>query len=214
VCSCLFLIPFGFFLYKATQGRLEGNWAFPCYLACWPVVAELYRSIEHLRRWRVLSRFAFAMPLIFSLFLLAHAITPLSLVPVESDRTTRQWDKMELAGTLAADLRNAGYTGPVYAFTYQWVSLLRWNGIDAYQHDAQIRPSHFSERIHPPIDPTHYVVLRETITSDPEPEKVKNGKFNIFSTHLLFVRGVPGPFFHLVDFSEPPVLPVRSGNAK
>jgi hypothetical protein len=121
---------------------------------------------------------------------------------------------MELARTLATDLRQAGYTGPVYAFTYQWVSLLRWNGVDAYQHDSQIRPSHFSERSHPPIDPVHYVVLMETVTSNPEPEKVKKGKFNIYSTHQLFVRDVPGPYFHLVDFSEQPVLPVRSRNMK
>jgi hypothetical protein len=214
VCACLFLIPFGFFLYKATQGRLEGNWAFPCYLACWPVVAELYRSIEHLKRWRILSRTAFVPPLIFSLFLLIHSMIPFPLIPVESDRSTRQWDKMELARTVAAELHKVGYNGPVYAFTYQWVSLLRWNGVNAYQHDTQIRPSHFSERSHPPIDPAHYVVLMETVTANPETEKVRKGKFNVFSTHQLFVREVPGPYFHLVDFSDRPVLPVRSGIVK
>ena len=130
VCSCLFLLPFGFFLYKATQGRLEGNWAFPCYLACWPLVAEFYRRVAHLQRWRVLSRFAFIPALVFSMILLIHAIVPLPFIPVESDRSTRQWDKMGLARTVADDLRKAGYTGPVYAFTYQWVSLLRWYGVD------------------------------------------------------------------------------------
>jgi hypothetical protein len=213
VCACLFLIPFGFFLYKATQGRLEGNWAFPCYLACWPVVAELYRSIEHLRRWRILCRMAFALPLTFSSFLLIHAIYPLPIVPVEGDRSTRQWDKMELARVIAADLKKAGYTGPVYTFTYQWVSLLRWHGVDAYQHDAKIRPSNFSERAHPPIDPARYVVLMETATAKPEAEQVRKGRSHVYSTHLMIVRDVPGPYFHLVDFSTTPVLPVQSEKA-
>ncbi len=214
VCSCLFLLPFGFFLYKATQGRLEGNWAFPCYLACWPLVAEFYRSVAHLQRWRVLSRAAFTPALVFSVILLVHAIEPLPFIPVESDRSTRQWDKMALARSVADDLRKVGYTGPVYAFTYQWVSLLRWYGVDAYQHDSQSRPSHFSERDHPAIDPAHYIILQETTTSTPEPEHVKKGKFFVFSTHQLIVRDVPGPYFHLIDFSETSVLSGHSNCGK
>src|SRR5580704_1038120 len=113
VCSLLFLLPFGFFLFKATRGRLEGNWAFPCYLACWPVAAEFYRQVKSSRLWRILTPSAFAVPIGASVFIAIHAVVPIPLLPVDQDRATRQWDKMELARKAAADLRASGYTGPV-----------------------------------------------------------------------------------------------------
>ncbi|HEV3436439.1 MAG TPA: glycosyltransferase family 39 protein [Gemmata sp.] len=208
VCACLFLLPFGFFLYKATRGRLEGNWAFPCYLACWPLAAELYQQVKHLRIWRVLTAVAFGLPIGTSIFLAIHSIEPIPLLPVEIDRATRQWDKMALAQAAAADLQSVGYTGPVYAATYQWVSLLRWYGVDAHQQDGVSRPSHFTERSNSPIDTKRYVVFLETSTPTPDAECAKLGRFQVLSTYQLIVRKEPGPFFHLVDYSDPQVLSV------
>lgn len=206
VCACLFLFPFGFFLFKSTRGRLEGNWAFPCYLACWPLAAVLYQQVKQSRLWRVLTGVAFALPLGTSLFLLIHAIEPLPFFPVAIDRATRQWDKMELARTVAADLKKVGYTGPVYASTYQWVSLLRWYGVDARQQDGVSRPSHFTEYPPPPVISDRYIAFLETGAPTPDAECNKLGKFRLLSTHQLIVRNEPGPYFHLVEFTEMPVL--------
>src|SRR5206468_4459208 len=45
VCACLFAVPFAFFLYKATRGPLEGNWALACYIAVWPLAAVLCERV-------------------------------------------------------------------------------------------------------------------------------------------------------------------------
>lgn len=222
VCTCLFLIPFGFFLYKSTQGRLEGNWAFPCYLACWPLAAELYRLVMHMRLLRILTPTCFVLPLGTSLVLLVHSFVPVPLMPVDTDRASRQWEKLQMAQTLASDLRSAGYHGPVYAPTYQWVSLLRWYGVDAHQHDTLSRPSHFTEREGVNIDHQHYVMLLETLTPLPETDFSNGRKYRIYRTHQIVVRHEAGPYFHLIDLSDSPVLPavrtqtsaVKGGNPR
>jgi hypothetical protein len=84
--------------------------------------------------------------------------------------------------------------------------------VDAHQHDSQSRASHFSEREQIQINPERYVIFFETVEAIPDPSNVKKGRFNVFSTHQLVVREVPGPYFHLIDFSEPPVLPVPMAN--
>ncbi|HSQ57682.1 MAG TPA: glycosyltransferase family 39 protein, partial [Gemmata sp.] len=76
VCLCLFLLPFAFFLLKATRGRIEGNWAFPCYIACWPLAAEWYARVRESVRWRWASRSGFVFPLATTAFLFLHLIHP------------------------------------------------------------------------------------------------------------------------------------------
>lgn len=149
VCACLFVIPFAFFLMKATRGRLEGNWAFPCYLACWPLAAEWYSRARESRvgRWGVAA--AFALPLFVSTVFAFHTFGLVPMLPPAIDRPALQTAKMNLAATVAADLRDSGYTGPVYAPTYQWTAILRWHGIDAHQLDGFSRPSHFTEHGNP-----------------------------------------------------------------
>ena len=213
-CACLFLIPFAFFLYKSTRGRLEGNWAFPCFLACWPLAAELYQHVKHRLVCRRLAVLAFALPIGTSLFLLIHSIYPIPLTPVEADRATRQWERLAIGEVSAKDLEAAGYHGPVDAPTYQWVSVLRWYGIDARQMDAASRPSHFTERKSYPIDTHQHVIFLELGEAVPKPHGYGLGKFHVFSSHQMIVRKEPGPYFHLVDCSEPPVLPIRDGKAQ
>ena len=40
VCLCLYGFPILFFLYKATRGPLEGNWALVSYIAFWPLAFQ------------------------------------------------------------------------------------------------------------------------------------------------------------------------------
>jgi hypothetical protein len=207
VCACLFLFPFGFFLYKATRGHLEGNWAFPCYLACWPLAAEYYRHLRDQRLYRVLTALAFALPLGTSTFLTIHAIHPVWLIPPETDRATRQWDKMEITRQIAAELDEAGYHGPIYVPTYQWAATLRWYAIDARQLPNLARPSHFTQRENPPIDPAHLIVFQETNSPTPNPVFAGQAPYRLFRTYRLVVRGEPGPYYHLIDYSTPPAVP-------
>lgn len=206
-CACLFLLPFGYFLYKSTRGHLEANWPFPCYIACWPLAAELYSRMCESRLWRRLTVVAFALPVGATAFILIHAIHPWWFFPVDNDRATRQWDKMALTKQAADGLRESGYTGPVYASTYQWVALLRWQGVDARQADAATRPSHFTTLALPPADPSCYVFFLETVTPVPDIDSFRLGKFRRYSSYQLVVRGEPGPYFHWIDLSSRPVLP-------
>jgi 4-amino-4-deoxy-L-arabinose transferase-like glycosyltransferase len=144
VCFCLFVLPFAFFLLKASRGRIEGNWAFPVYLACWPLVAEWYRGVRESARWRWATRAGFAVPLGVSVVFLVHLWQPLPLLPAKNDRITRQHTRMAVGEAVAADLAAMGYAGPVATPTYQWTAILRWHGVDARQMEGVSRPSHFT----------------------------------------------------------------------
>lgn len=151
VAACLFVLPFAFFLLKATRGRLEGNWAFPCYLACWPLAEAWYAGVKSSAGWRWATRAGFALPLGVSAFLAVHMIEPVPLIPSSLDRATRQWAKLAAVREVAADLRAAGHDGPVYTDTYQWTALLRWYGVDGRQIDGLSRPSQFTVEPQTPV---------------------------------------------------------------
>jgi 4-amino-4-deoxy-L-arabinose transferase-like glycosyltransferase len=150
VCACLFLLPFAFFLFKATRGRLEGNWAFPCFIACWPLAEVWYTRAREWRGWRMATRAGFALPLGLTAALTWHLLLPLPFLPPAKDRPYRQWARMDAARAAADDLRASGHSGPVFVTNYQWAALLRWQGIDARQIDGASRPSQFT---HPPESP-------------------------------------------------------------
>ena len=182
VCACLFVLPFLFFLFKATRGRLEGNWAFPCFIACWPLAEEWYSRARDWRGWRMATRAGFALPLGLTTALTWHLFAPLPLLPPGQDRPYRQWARLEAAGAVAADLRAAGYTGPVFVTTYQWAALLRWHGVDARQIEGASRPSQFTAPPESPAGLARAVVCAEGIL----PGKLMEG----FGTPRL-VRNYP-----------------------
>jgi 4-amino-4-deoxy-L-arabinose transferase-like glycosyltransferase len=198
---CLFLIPFAFFLLKATRGRLEGNWAFPCYIACWPLAAVWHEQVRGTASGRWAVRAAFSLPASASAVLLLHLVEPLPIFPASSDRATRQWVKLEIARQAATDLRARGYTGPVYVMNYQWTALLRREGLDARQLPGMTRPSHFTERSTPPIDPAGVVLFCD---SPPQfsrlPPEFANPRSEIL--YPLRVRGREFTVCRLIDCSE------------
>ncbi len=201
VCACLFVLPFAFFLLKATRGRIEGNWAFPCYLACWPLAAEWYRRVRESAGWRWAVRAAFVVPVVASLFFLVHIIEPVPLLPAASDRVTRQYERISLARAVASDLHAAGYTGPVYVPTYQWTALLRWHGIDARQLEGMSRPSHFTQHGCPPPDPSQVLVFTEAPVRPTEFPGF--GPPRSAACYPLVVRGTQREPCWLLDYSEP-----------
>jgi 4-amino-4-deoxy-L-arabinose transferase-like glycosyltransferase len=199
VCLCLFALPFAFFLWKATQGRIEGNWAFPCYLACWPLAAEWYARVRGSARWRWATRAGFALPLGASAFFLVHLVEPVGAFPPRADRATRQHERMTVARELAADLRDAGHAGPVYVPTYQWTAILRWHGIDARQIAGMSRPSHFTEHGGQAIDRDRALVFTE---APARPDKFPGfGAPRSAACYPVVVRGVPHEPCWLLDYS-------------
>lgn len=201
--ACLFVIPFAFFLFKATRGHLEGNWAFPCYLACWPLAAVWYSRVRESAWWRWSIRAGFALPIGATVFLAAHLIEPVPLLPPSIDRATRQVVKLEIAKNVAAELRSARYTGPVYVMSYQWTATLRWYGIDARQIPGATRPSHFTERPEPPVDPAQAVVFLEAGSPTRGTAEVDGfGVTQAATSYVMEVRGWKCTVCWLVDCSE------------
>ncbi|VTT98524.1 Glycosyl transferase family 39 OS=Halothermothrix orenii (strain H 168 / OCM 544 / DSM 9562) GN=Hore_18820 PE=4 SV=1: PMT_2 [Gemmataceae bacterium] len=203
--ACLFVLPFAFFLLKATRGHLEGNWAFPCYLACWPLAAVWYDRVKGSAWWRWATRAGFAMPVGATAFLAAHVVEPLPVVPPSADRPARQVAKVEIARGVADELRAAGYTGPVHAASYQWVALLRWHGVDARQIPGATRPSHFTEQPQQPSDrdADRSVVFLEAAAPRPGVAEVAGfGRTRAATSFVMQVRGWNCTVCWLVDCSE------------
>ena len=205
VCACLFAFPFAFFLYKATRGPLEGNWALPCYIAVWPLAAVLCERVRGSATWRRLTVTAFAIPAGSVLVLAVHLVHPIGLIPPSADRITRQAAKDQLVLDLAAQLRQLGANEPVYAPSYQWTALLRFHGVDARQIDGMTRPSHFTQVPERPEGRDHAYVFAEGFLPD---EYVGGfGQARILGKYPLVVRGEEVAVFWLLEYS-------RSGGMK
>jgi hypothetical protein len=201
--ACLFVIPFAFFLFKATRGHLEGNWAFPCYLACWPLAAVWYSRVKESAWWRWGIRSGFGLPVGATVLLMIHLVEPVPFLPPSIDRATRQHAKLEIARTVATDLRACGYTGPVYTASYQWTAMLRWHGVDAHQIPGATRPSHFTQRPDPPVDPAKAVVFLEAASPHRGVKEVAGfGETQSATGYELSVRGVHQTVCWLVDCSD------------
>jgi 4-amino-4-deoxy-L-arabinose transferase-like glycosyltransferase len=188
VCACLFLLPFSFFLFKATRGRLEGNWAFPCFIACWPLAEMWYERAREWRGWRLATRAGFALPLGLSAALTWHLAAPIPFLPPAQDRPYRQAARLETARVAAEDLRARGHAGPVYVTTYQWAALLRWHGVDARQIEGASRPSHFTNPPDSPVGLARAVVCAEGVL----PERLVEGfgPPKLVRNYPVMVRGV------------------------
>jgi 4-amino-4-deoxy-L-arabinose transferase-like glycosyltransferase len=207
--ACLFVLPFAFFLVKATRGRLEGNWAFPCYLACWPLAAAWYAGVRHSARWRWATRAGFALPLGVTAFLAVHMIEPVPLMPASLDRATRQWGRLAAARDVAADLRAAGHTEPVYAATYQWTALLRWHGVDARQIHGVSRPSHFTTMPETPVGKAHAVVCSEEFL--PAQLVTGFGPPRVVACYPVLVRGRLYQQLCWIEYAVPPARTAGEG---
>lgn len=159
VCACLYGFPFAFFLFKATRGPLEGNWALASYIALWPLAGVWLESAKG--RWggRWALPVSFAVPAVVTLAAVAHLIHPLPVISSNADRITRQTVKQEVAGRIREAIAARGEPIPVYVETYQMAALLRFHGVDARQIDGASRPSHFTQTHEHVTDvPRAYVV--------------------------------------------------------
>ena len=142
-CAGLFVFPFAFFLFKATRGPLEGNWALACYIAVWPLAAVWFERLRDGGVWKRATPLAFGIPAAAVVILAVHLVRPLPVLSPQADRVTRQVSKMAVARDLADSLK--GTAEPVFVASYQWAAMLRFHGLDAHQIDGVTRPSHFTQ---------------------------------------------------------------------
>ena len=125
VCLCLFVLPFAFFLLKATRGRIEGNWAFPSVLSgvLPPLAAEWHRRVRDIGRGGV----GLCEPRLLvtgggePVLPRPHHRARCRCLPVASDRVTRGHTMNQPARAVASRSSRGGHTGPVYVPTYQWI---------------------------------------------------------------------------------------------
>ncbi len=163
VCLCLYGFPFAFFLWKATRGHLEGNWALASYIGFWPLAAEWHERRRGTFSGKWGMRLSFLPAGLASLGLTVHTLWPIPVLSPASDRVTRQAEKNRLAAQMAADLKRLP-PGPVFVDTYQWVALLRFHGVDARQFAGMSRPSHFTQSPETPTDyPECYILWSDIL---------------------------------------------------
>ena len=143
VCAALFAVPMSVFLYKATRGPLEANWALVAFVGFWPVAAAWYATRRS--RWtRWAGRSSMLIPATCTAILIVHLISPLAVIPPARDRITRQAERLKVAEAAADAIRAHGEPLPVYATSYQWTAMLRYEGADARQIAGATRPSNFT----------------------------------------------------------------------
>ena len=198
VCACLFAIPFAFFLYKATRGHLEGNWALAMYISAWPLAAVMLERLKNPALARKLASASFAVPGGCVLILAVHLVHPIAALSPGADRITRQRSKDDLAGQLEVSLwRNE----PIFATSYQWTALLRFHHIDARQIDGLTRPSHFTQRPEGIQGHDRALVFSEGYL--PEHYVEGFGPPRIVGRFPLVVRGEEVSVLWLIEYAKP-----------
>ena len=134
-----------FFLYKATQAPLQGNWALVMFVSFWPLAAAWYQTVCESRFWRWSTASAFIIPAVCVLFLAAHLLHPMTFIPAEGDRVTRQYALNDATHQIAETIHQRGESLPVFTTTYQLTAWLRFQSLDGRQIDQISRPSHFTQ---------------------------------------------------------------------
>jgi len=194
--ACLFVVPFALFLFKATRGPLEGNWALAAYLGCWPLAA----------RWAAVrpawwTAAAFAFPVLASAFLIIHAFVPVPIYPAKHDRLTRQSVRIEAGRTASESIRNYPEPLPVYTATYQWVAIFRYQGVPVRQLPSVSRPSHFTQEPNDLGRVDRMLVWNE---GPLPPEWIPGFELpELIETFPITVRGETVTYFHLLLYQRP-----------
>ena len=146
VCVCLYALPLVFFILKSTRGPLQGNWALASYLGFWPLAAVWWNRVATTAFLRWGTRLTFGVPVTCVALLGAHLAYPFPMLPVKLDRITYMVERNRYAERVAKELHERAENRPVFAVDYQWVSFLRFYGVDARQLAGVTRSSHFTQR--------------------------------------------------------------------
>ncbi|MGL4421514.1 MAG: hypothetical protein ACRCZF_12665, partial [Gemmataceae bacterium] len=212
VCLCLYAMPYAFFLYKATRGPLEGNWALACYIAFWPLAAIWYEEYRQKPFWRWSAPAAFLIPAIVSTVGLLHILYPIPGLPAKHDRITRQKVKFEITQQLRDVMLARQEPLPVYCASYQMTALMRFHGVDAMQLEGVTRPSHFTQVPHRLADSERAYLIWEGI---PKEGMLHNTDLiEVVASIPLEVQGQPIAYYTLLLYRRSVPVVAESGGQK
>lgn len=200
-CACLYALPMTFFLYKATQAPLQGNWALVMFVAFWPLAAVWYESVRQSKSWRWATAAAFVLPAACVFVLAVHVVSPLPFIPADVDRVTRQYALNDATRKIAETIRQRGETLPVFTPTYQITAWLRFQSLDGRQIDQISRPSHFTQHPESLTDVNRAYV----VAAHPLPEKFADGfgEPELIGDFPVVVRGEPVRDYKLYLYTRP-----------
>ena len=202
VCACLYLLPFAFFFYKAARGRLEANWPLVAYIGFWPLVCAWLEEVRESLWWRRLTYASFAAPLIATVVIAVHMARPIGALPPDKDRLTAQKVRFEVSHQMGEAVRRYGGSTPVFAPTYQWTSLLRFQHVEARQVPGLTRASHFTR------DPTRMEQFPEVLVlhEGPLPPRFTTefGPPELLDQFPIVVRGRFITLYQLLRYTKKP----------
>ncbi len=202
ICFYFFVLPLLFFLFQSLRTKLEANWALACYLAFFPMAQWLLDRSSFKTFGQALVFASFSIPIVFSLLLLVHLVSPLKMVTPRKDRVSRMKAQYLLSQTIGSDLKKATDT-PVFAPTYQWTSYLRFQKVPAEQIYPGSRMSQFT--LAPKNACTLPVIL--LLSESPDGGSAKDtlkcfNKKETVKTYPLIVRTETVETYYLLRYSR------------
>lgn len=137
-CWVFFVFPMTFFIWKAYTGPVEANWAIVGYLALWPLAERFLQYTSFKGLSRSLIGLAFLPPLVASLAVMVHSVSPLPWVPPKKERMRSLEAKAKLADSVREATQRFREMPPTFAPSYQWTSILLFHGVRAYQLGGRV----------------------------------------------------------------------------
>ena len=195
-CVYFFLVPFLFFVAESFQTFLEANWALIAYVGFWPLAQEI---LPHGVFRRVSTRsvlILFCLPLVATLLMAIHLVSPLKFIAPDRDRVRRISAQNLTLKRAANEIRHFVPTPVVYGSSYAITSSLEHNGIPALQLHPYNRPSEYTLR---PTAPCGFseVLLLVTLESDPPSALDCFPHSSVLAKYPLLVRGADVGGFEL-----------------
>jgi len=137
-----------FFALQSFRTKLEANWGLVTYLAFWPLAQSLMDRTSFKTFALGLRLTAFIAPIVVSLAIAIHLVTPLKIISPAKDRLTRLRSQLHLSQEVAREL---GFmeTIPVFLPSYQWTAYLKYQGVNAHQAFPSGKMSHYTMK---PVD--------------------------------------------------------------
>ena len=138
-----FMLPFGFFVYKALSHKLEANWPIVGYLTFWPIADRLLSWSSFRGIVRGVVGISFLAPWAVSAIILIHLIRPFPSFEPRFDRVAVLRGQWETAQQIAAEIHAQGIS-TVWLPNYQWTSYMRFLGVGGEQTVPSGRESQFT----------------------------------------------------------------------
>ena len=158
-CLWMFLMPFLFFLYKASRDRVEANWPVACYIAFCPLAACWFEQMRGRAALQWLGSGAFVVPILATFVLIWHLLNPLEVLAPGKDPLYRSASWCCLSRQVESAVQQLDPDATVFTLTYQDTAYLRFHHIRSEQLPGAARPSHFTQRRGQSDQPARFLLL-------------------------------------------------------